>query len=325
MDQQAQALYLAAGLLVVVAALAMLVFITLRTKRRADEPEPPPAVGRQQAGAAGAARGGRGRGVGRLQAGVRRRRAAAAAAAAAVQAQPPSDAGSSDGDNDEEAGVDAAGGRRAHAREARRDGREAERAARSARDAKREAYDERRQAKDAEREAREAAEEAAAAEREAARQAADDAEAAKWMGQISLDEAGDAGADAAANGPGMLQAFVNYIVESKTVALEDLAAEFGLRPQEAIERVRALEAEGRLTGVMDDRGKFIYISREEMAAVAEFITRRGRVAIAELAAQSAQLIDLNLRIAPAPAAGGSERQLLLDDLAGDAPAVAVEG
>ena len=56
-------------------------------------------------------------------------------------------------------------------------------------------------------------------------------------------------------------------------------------PQDAIERVRELEAKGRLTGVMDDRGKYIYISRAEMAAVADFITRRGRVAIAELAAQ----------------------------------------
>ena len=28
---------------------------------------------------------------------------------------------------------------------------------------------------------------------------------------------------------------------------------------------------GRLTGVMDDRGKFIYVSQEEMAAVADYI------------------------------------------------------
>lgn len=62
------------------------------------------------------------------------------------------------------------------------------------------AYDEKRRAKDAEREAYEAAEEAAAAEREAARQAAQDAEASKWVGQISLDEAGDAGAEEA-DGP----------------------------------------------------------------------------------------------------------------------------
>lgn len=58
-----------------------------------------------------------------------------------------------------------------------------------------------------------------------------------------------------------------------------------VRAQDAIERLRALEAEGRLTGVMDDRGKYIYISRAEMAAVADFIRRRGRVAVAELAAQ----------------------------------------
>ena len=49
MDQQVQALVLAAGLLVVVAILATLVFFALQTKRRADEPEPAPATGRQQA------------------------------------------------------------------------------------------------------------------------------------------------------------------------------------------------------------------------------------------------------------------------------------
>ena len=42
-------------------------------------------------------------------------------------------------------------------------------------------------------------------------------------------------------------------------------------------------------------------------------------------AQSAQLIDLDPRGAPAGAAGAGEQPLLLDDLAGDAPAVAVSG
>lgn len=53
----------------------------------------------------------------------------------------------------------------------------------------------------------------------------------------------------------LLQAFVEFIVERKTVSLEDLAAEFGLRVSDAIDRVRSLEAMGRLSGVMDDRGK----------------------------------------------------------------------
>jgi hypothetical protein len=39
--------------------------------------------------------------------------------------------------------------------------------------------------------------------------------------------------------------------------------------------------------------QFIYISVEEMEAVAAFIRRKGRVAIAELAAKSDELIDLS--------------------------------
>ena len=41
--------------------------------------------------------------------------------------------------------------------------------------------------------------------------------------------------------------------------------------------------------------QFIYISQEEMAAVADFIKRRGRVAISELAAKSNTFIDLEAR------------------------------
>lgn len=43
---------------------------------------------------------------------------------------------------------------------------------------------------------------------------------------------------------------------------------------------------------MDDRGKYIYISIEEMKAVADYIKRQGRVSIAHLASSSNQFIDL---------------------------------
>ena len=49
---------------------------------------------------------------------------------------------------------------------------------------------------------------------------------------------------------------------------------------------------GMLTGVMDDRGKFIYISEEELQKVKRFIEQRGRVNISELAKSSNQLINL---------------------------------
>ena len=52
------------------------------------------------------------------------------------------------------------------------------------------AYEERRRKKDAEREAAEAAQEAELARAAAARYAKQEAEAAEWMGQISVEEQG---------------------------------------------------------------------------------------------------------------------------------------
>lgn len=51
------------------------------------------------------------------------------------------------------------------------------------------------------------------------------------------------------------------------MVLEDLADEFNLHAQEAIDRVQELEKMGRITGVSDDRGKFIYIEPAEMEKV----------------------------------------------------------
>lgn len=53
----------------------------------------------------------------------------------------------------------------------------------------------------------------------------------------------------------------------KIVVLEDLAATFHLKTQETIDRVNRLEKSGRITGVVDDRGKFIYIEPQEMEKV----------------------------------------------------------
>ena len=78
----------------------------------------------------------------------------------------------------------------------------------------------------------------------------------------------------------------------QVVVLEDLAAHFKMKTQDTIDRVAALQEEGTLTGVVDDRGKFIYISREELEAVAKFIRQRGRVSIAELAESSNKLINI---------------------------------
>jgi hypothetical protein len=86
--------------------------------------------------------------------------------------------------------------------------------------------------------------------------------------------------------------------------------------QDAINRLRALEEQGMLTGFLDDRGKYVYVTREvllldplmmmlalafvpmtsdvqEMEGVAKWIRQRGRVSIAELAESSNTLIKLS--------------------------------
>jgi len=90
----------------------------------------------------------------------------------------------------------------------------------------------------------------------------------------------------------LLQEFVNYIKNQKVVIIEDLAAHFKLKTQATIDRIKDLQNDNILSGVIDDRGKFIYVSQSEMEAVAKFIKQRGRVSIAELAEHSNELINL---------------------------------
>lgn len=90
----------------------------------------------------------------------------------------------------------------------------------------------------------------------------------------------------------LLQEFLTYIKQNKVLILEDLAAHFGLKTANVVDRIKELQANGNLTGVIDDRGKFIYISEDELQAVAKFVRQRGRVSIAELVENSNNLINL---------------------------------
>lgn len=51
-----------------------------------------------------------------------------------------------------------------------------------------------------------------------------------------------------------------------------------------------------LTGFMDDRGKYVYVSEEELKKVATFIRQQGRVSIHDLAQASTELINLKPNI-----------------------------
>ncbi|EEC81376.1 hypothetical protein OsI_24581 [Oryza sativa Indica Group] len=111
----------------------------------------------------------------------------------------------------------------------------------------------------------------------------------KWKGAFSVDAEGTTESDTQDDGQGFAPQFCR---NQKCVPLEDLAAEFRMRTQDCINRIITLEGMDRLSGVMDDRGKFIYISTEEMKAVADYIRKQGRVSISHLASNSNQFIDL---------------------------------
>lgn len=174
--------------------------------------------------------------------------------------------------------------------------RQAEEAARESKQTKQSHYDEMRRRKDEEREAQEHELEEEAKARQAKEEEAAALEFEKWKGEISVDAEGTNEHELQDEGQGLLFDFVEYIKKHKCVPLEDLAAEFKLRTQACINRIKSLEEMGRLSGVMDDRGKYIYISLEEMRAVADYIRREGRVSISHLASKSNQFIDLEPKV-----------------------------
>ncbi|XP_010433401.1 PREDICTED: DDRGK domain-containing protein 1 [Camelina sativa] len=237
--------------------------------------------------------------VARTTGGRRMRRRPAASGASSSTSNVQENISGSEGEDEDE---DEAGGSQARAskkkekkRQEREAQRQAEEATRESKNTKQDRYAEMRRKKDEEREA----EERKLEEEEKARQAKEEEAAAlefdKWKGEFSVDAEGTTEETQGEN-QDLLSEFVEYIKKQKCVPLEDLAAEFHLRTQECINRIASLESIGRLSGVMDDRGKYIYISMEEMNAVADYIKRQGRVSISHLASKSNQFIDLEPKV-----------------------------
>ncbi|KAL3821572.1 hypothetical protein ACJIZ3_007477 [Penstemon smallii] len=225
----------------------------------------------------------------------RMRRRTAASSAASTSSAAANDEEMFDGSDDEATGDGypaKASKKKEKKRQEREAQRQAEEAARGSRRTKQDHYEEMRRKKDEEREAHERMLEEEAKARKAKEEEAAALEFEKWKGDFSVDAEGTTENEVQDGSQGLLFDFVEYIKKHKCVPLEDIAAEFKLRTQDCINRINSLETMGRLSGVMDDRGKYIYISLEEMKAVADYIRREGRVSISHLASKSNQFIDL---------------------------------
>jgi hypothetical protein len=103
-----------------------------------------------------------------------------------------------------------------------------------------------------------------------------------------------------------MASFIEYVKTNKVVNVDDLASMFKLRVEDVGERLRYFISSGQLTGVIDDRGKFIHITKDELDAgerlsikrinrsflVAKFVTQRGRITLSDLVDYSNRLVSL---------------------------------
>ena len=122
--------------------------------------------------------------------------------------------------------------------------------------------------------------------------AAEEEEYNQWKDMFETEDSGSASTGQVTDTTDVFFDFLSFIRTKKVVVLEDLASEFNISGQDTIERVESLIEMGRLTGVIDDRGKFILVTTAEMLNIADFVVQNGRISMSTLAKQSNRLINL---------------------------------
>eukprot|EP01063_Lacrimia_lanifica_P005125 TRINITY_DN12947_c0_g1_i1.p2 TRINITY_DN12947_c0_g1~~TRINITY_DN12947_c0_g1_i1.p2 ORF type:complete len:261 (+),score=94.05 TRINITY_DN12947_c0_g1_i1:78-860(+) len=117
------------------------------------------------------------------------------------------------------------------------------------------------------------------------------AELDQWAGMMSITADGedDAPEDVEAR---YHEALLAAIHREKVVSMEALSAELDRPVEELAATMDSLLASGRLTGIHDDRGRFVHITPAEYTAVERYVRQRGRVAVADLAAESSRLVEM---------------------------------
>lgn len=125
------------------------------------------------------------------------------------------------------------------------------------------------------------------AEREAEERAA--AEFASWRDAIRVEASGEQ-VDGAATATS--SSLLHMIKQRGCVRLETLAAEMALRTADVLARVQELQRSGKLSGVLDDRGRFIHVGEDTLVRLKEWIVARGAFTKAELAREVSRLLTL---------------------------------
>ena len=115
-----------------------------------------------------------------------------------------------------------------------------------------------------------------------------DEEYDQWKDLIKVGEEGEEGMDFTKEE--VINKFLDYIKIRKVVSLEDISGTFKLNPNKIVELLNKYEQEGRIMGIIDDRGKYIYLTEKEIGLIEKMLTNRGRISKADLIKECNRLI-----------------------------------
>ncbi|XP_955202.1 uncharacterized protein TA04935 [Theileria annulata] len=71
--------------------------------------------------------------------------------------------------------------------------------------------------------------------------------------------------------------FIDYIVSKKLSNVEELSARFSLKASEVIKRIQELEDQNKIFGLLDDQGRYVYITDDEAESVISYLKSKGKL------------------------------------------------
>ena len=149
--------------------------------------------------------------------------------------------------------------------------------------------------RDAEREEKEAERIAAEEARRLAEQQKRTEEFDEWKNTFSVSDSGEQNNrnNSDDNATDLLSQMIKYIQKKKIAPIDQIASKFNMRTADALSRIQALHAEGILTGIFDERGRYIYVSKQEMLEIREKIKLKGRINVEQLVKICNQIITID--------------------------------
>jgi site-specific DNA-cytosine methylase len=81
-----------------------------------------------------------------------------------------------------------------------------------------------------------------------------------------------------------VQEWIDEMKDRRTVLTTEIATSFELPEEKVVQRIQELIQEGRVAGVMEGNGRFIFIAEDELHSIAESLIERGVLSLSDVAA-----------------------------------------